>query len=367
MILYATMGLGHKFIAQNIGEHLKQNGYEVRLDDILQVQSGKLVSTSSVIYLWLLKKLPWLWKWIYTINLVNLLLPLRTIVAGRNSENAKKIVSEYDPDIILSTEVAASAVVAYLKKTGFYKKLFGITFSDFHLHRFWVHREADFYFVNIQEQKDELIKLGFHPEKILLNGIPLWPTPVDPQAVRAKLGIISRKVILVSAGSLGFGIDKKYVLNLLAEFEKNNLDFNMVLVCGKFKELFDELSTINDPRLKLFGFYSPMDELYAISDIFVGKPGGLSTTESIYRRLPIIITHWMPGGEDMNVEYLTKNRLVMPVTNPGSDRRDEITKEVVSELSSGSFRKVLENNSELISSIANTDPSRIGEFLKKLP
>ena len=41
LILYTSVGLGHKTLAENIGWQLQQEGMEVKLADIGKVQKGK--------------------------------------------------------------------------------------------------------------------------------------------------------------------------------------------------------------------------------------------------------------------------------------------------------------------------------------
>lgn len=369
LVIYSTVGLGHKYIALNIGAQLKELGYQVRFEDILQLQGGRLVNVSKKIYFWLINHAAPLWRLLYSDNfLINMLLPLRTKVVGNGHyQITKKAIDEYDPDLIISTELAASAVIVYLKNKGYYKKPFGVSFSDFHFQRFWFYKEVDFYLANIVEQKEKMIELGFPEDKILINGIPVSDGGTyDKNEVKAKLGITTSKTVLVTAGSLGFGINKKYVLNILEKLKKRLNDFTLLVVCGNYVELYDELMKVNDDKMKVYGFYQPMDELYAVADVFVGKPGGLSTTEALRKRLPIIVTHWMPGGEDRNIEYLTKNRLTMPVSDFRSNREEEIIEHIVSELETGAFKKQLETKSQEIEVLANTDPSRIGNFLKRV-
>ncbi len=365
LIFYTSVGLGHKFIAQNIAKHLDVSGFETRLEDMLVVQSGKLVDRGQKFFFWMHNTIPWFWSWIYFTRLTNLLLPLRKVMGGRHSDRAARLIKEYDPDMIISVEVNPSAIVAYLKSIGVYKKPFGISFSDFHIHRFWVYDEADFYLVNILEQKEKLIDLGVPEDRILIAGIPMLPKPVDRNEVRARLGITQKKVMVVSAGSLGYGVDKKYILNLVNRIKEKYSDFVMLLVCGKFQKLYDELLPLQSENLKIFGFYSPMEELYSISDIFVGKPGGLSTTEALLWRLPVVLTHWMLGGEELNVKYLTKNRLVMPVSKMHGNRDEEIISQIITELETGAFKKNLALHEDLINSIASTDTEKIGKFVGK--
>jgi processive 1,2-diacylglycerol beta-glucosyltransferase len=67
------------------------------------------------------------------------------------------------------------------------------------------------------------------------------------------------------------------------------------------------------PDTTVLGFYQPMSDLYAVTDLFLTKPGGLSTAEALQADVRIQITHWLPGQEELNYTYLTANQLVEPV------------------------------------------------------
>ena len=47
-----------------------------------------------------------------------------------------------------------------------------------------------------------------------------------------------------------------------------------------------------------------MHELIRISDLFVGKPGGLNTSEAMACRLPMAIVSPIPGHEERNSDHL---------------------------------------------------------------
>ncbi len=82
------------------------------------------------------------------------------------------------------------------------------------------------------------------------------------------------------------------------------------------------------------------DKLYSIADIFVGKPGGLSTAESLRWNLPLLITYTLPGQEEKNLQYLQLRHLVIP--RPGA-----LADAVKQELETGNFRESLKKNAEI--------------------
>ena len=63
-----------------------------------------------------------------------------------------------------------------------------------------------------------------------------------------------------------------------------------------------------DERLKsVFEFVDFIDELMAVADFIVAKPGGSIVSESLAMNLPMLLVEPVPGQEDANVEYLLEN------------------------------------------------------------
>jgi processive 1,2-diacylglycerol beta-glucosyltransferase len=335
LIFHTSVGLGHKSIAENIGFYLSQAGYEVRLADIGSVQKGKFKKVVVGVHWFINKHLPFVWGWLYDWGHY-IILPFRIFIAGFNYKLTKYFVDEFKPDLIISTQTAASAVVAYLKKQKLYNGLFGIAFSDFHLHKYWLYNPADFYLANITEQKEQMVRLGVPAEAIYVCGITLKPQiAVDAQAIKNKLNINAQeKVLLLASGSLGTDVDE----NLIARFV-NRPNIKIIAVCGKNQTIYQKLKNkfAGASNIIVLGFYSPMDELYAIADVFITKPGGLSISEALRWKLPIIISHMLPGQEQYNFSYLLKHNLVIP-------KAKDIAAEALEEMKSGNFRALLKNN-----------------------
>ena len=54
----------------------------------------------------------------------------------------------------------------------------------------------------------------------------------------------------------------------------------------------------------LVGFTTEMDELMTAADLFVGKPGGLTTSEVLSKGLPMVVINPIPGQEERNSDHL---------------------------------------------------------------
>lgn len=361
LILYTSHTIGHKTIAENIGYHLEKAGYEVKLVDALEAEKTRGISVFLKLHTFIYKYAPIVWRWVYLWGHIPVM-PFLKFMARFHSDKIRKVIEDYKPGMVISTQISPSGIVSYLKSKGIYRGLFGITFSDFHFHAAWTYPNADFYLANLPEQKEEMVARGIPEKKIFISGITVKPKPeVDTAAVRRKMNLTEgSKVVLVGSGSLGVRLPTDLVDLLQNEvhlaLRERGIDCHAIIVCGRNEELYNELkSKVHDQRFHILGFHEPMSELYAIADIFVSKPGGLSTIEALQWNLPIFVTHLLPGQEELNLEYLEKKNLVIPLyVKPERTWAGEIVEELVS----GSFRASLKNNPGNISLAAasNGDP-----------
>src|SRR5688572_26197605 len=84
-------------------------------------------------------------------------------------------------------------------------------------------------------------------------------------------------------------------------------DTQTIVICGKSEELNDQIRGIvgsRNPRFHIMGYTDRMHELMQISDLFIGKPGGLTTSEALACGLPMCIVSPIPGQEERNSDHL---------------------------------------------------------------
>lgn len=337
LILYTSIGLGHKYIAFNIAYHLEQAGFEVKLHDVLELQTGPMVKVGEWFHSLINRRFPFVWRWLYLSEAFSsATMWLRVPLAGRNRQNVKRAIDEFQPDMVIATQTSASAPVAYMKQHGEYSGKLVVAFSDYHFHPYWFYKDADYYLVNIESQKQDLEKLGVPAEKIAVCGITLKPqVPVDAEAVKQKLGLTGKRVVLMSSGSLGIGFPESLLLDYVAELGKQVVDAHVLVVCGKNEamKLFLEAKAFNRKlAMTALGFYEPMAELYSITEVFLTKPGGLTVAEALRDNVKMITTHFLPGQEELNYAYLTTRKLMAPIPNPlTAQNLVKITQDILSE------------------------------------
>ena len=78
----------------------------------------------------------------------------------------------------------------------------------------------------------------------------------------------------------------------------------LLIVCAKNKKLFARLQKRNLENVKVFGFVNNAQELMAVSDIIITKPGGSSIAEFLSMELFPIFISAIPGQEQENIRIL---------------------------------------------------------------
>ena len=58
-----------------------------------------------------------------------------------------------------------------------------------------------------------------------------------------------------------------------------------------------------------------MDELMTAADLYVGKPGGLTTSEALAKGLPMVVINPIPGQEERNSDHLLEQGAAIRCNN----------------------------------------------------
>ena len=182
--------------------------------------------------------------------------------------------------------------------------------------------------------------------------------------MKQKLSVQGKDVVLMSSGSLGIGFSEKLMLSYAEELKKINSNYELVVVCGKNEEMRAHLAgeaLEKQLPMTVLGFYEPMAELYSITKVFLTKPGGLTVAEALRDNVQMLITHFLPGQEELNYEYLTSRHLMHPIPNGMSAK---ILAQVTDKIATGKIRVETSNSEEITQK--NKEGAILIESIKKL-
>jgi len=324
LLLSASAGAGHVRAAQALERAFAIAGVarEVRHVDTLDYTNKVFRKLYAQAYIEMVNSAPEVLGWLYdTLDTPWRRERRRLVVDRLNTGPFRKLVREYNPDLIVCTHFLPAEIVSWLKAKGKLSCPQAIVVTDFDVHAMWLCHNYEKYFVALDETKLHLEKLGIPAGKVEVTGIPIDPLfaeKKDRAALCAKHGLDpSRTTILMSAGGFGVG-PVEHILQSLVEVQH---PVEIVAICGKNEELRKRLSKVasklpaGSNPVKVVGFTTEMDEYMAVAELIVGKPGGLTTSESLARGLVMVIVNPIPGQEERNSDHLLEEGAAIRCNN----------------------------------------------------
>ena len=321
LVLSITAGGGHNATAKAICEYLESIGCHAEMLDTFEYLNHALGEAVSRGYLLMAKNAKLVYKGGYRLaekrtKSSTEYSPTRT--AGKIlSKKLAKYIADYDPDVIICTHIFPAIILDVMKKKGKLRaKTIGVL-TDFMFHPYWEEGcNLDFVVTPNEQLFSQALKKGFKESQILPMGIPIHPKFSDNSRskaqARAELGLdINTRTVLLMSGSMGYG----NIENTVKALDSVPYDFQIITVCGNnhvAKVSIDAMKT--KKRILNLGFVDYVDKLMDASDCIISKPGGLTTSEAMAKRLPMVIVDPIPGQEDRNTEFLTNNGVAMAVT-----------------------------------------------------
>lgn len=275
--------------------------------DILSYGYGKFENFISSVYLQWIHKLPELYSSIYRAAAVeNPMLNKRfRTYEFLFIKVLRNVLEEKKPDFIICTHALPSYLVARLKKLQLWTGLGINIYTDYFVNNLWGIEGIDYHFVPSKEIKDFLVRQGVDEKKILITGIPVHPIFNRKKHIVNDNSLYSA---LISGGNMGAGS----ILKLLNHLRPGGQILYRVL-CGKNEKLLGHIKKMNHPFIKPIPYISSKDEmnrLYDEAHLIITKPGGVTISESLTKKIPIFVYDALPGQEEQNMNFLKKNGLV---------------------------------------------------------
>lgn len=191
--------------------------------------------------------------------------------------------------------------------------------TDYQIHRFWLYPYIDLYCVPNQEMKEELINLGWTEEAVKVTGVPC-----PKELSFNKTSSAAKPFWLISGGGWGLGCLEATTRNLL----KRHHSCNLLVVTGQNRALYRRLKLLekrNPGRLTVAGTIPQLFNTMKNALAVLTKPGGLTVTEAMILKKPLILLKPLPGAEEKNLNYLIRKGAAVPysrfVQDPGMIER----------------------------------------------
>jgi processive 1,2-diacylglycerol beta-glucosyltransferase len=316
-----TAGGGHLAAAAALDEAWRA----LRPDDVIdRVDVGKFFSPLhrkivSDGYVKLVNHAPELWGMVFAKTdkpkAARALNKVRAIFPSNSRARFGRYVKQFRPDVVLCTHYFPLETLNHLRrKRGGPRPLAVSVVTDFEAHALWMDACVDLYCVAAEATKARLVARGAAAEDVVVTGIPIsakFSSKLNAKAVRKSLGLRDDlPVLLVPSGGFGMGP----LGDILTQLDKVERPFQSIVVTGRNEELRRELAAQDRKHpTRVLGFATNMDELMAVADLLITKPGGLTSSEALAMGKPLFILNPIPGQEAANSDFLLEHGAAVKV------------------------------------------------------
>lgn len=351
MILTASLGGGHNAVARALAVQLEKMGVTAKVVDVhgnKHPMYKKLVFRSYVTSMNLFSLTPGLCSRVYNSVQQSRVKAKHSAPQSNSRMTAKalkKTITDFNPDFILCTQVNAAQAVSILKEKGVLRCPAAGVVTDYNVQSYWRDTQhLDTITIPSAGLYRELEALGIPESRVLACGIPVHEKflhGLSQQDARELLGLDPMlPTFFIMGGSMGYGIKAHIKAMLDMPFH-----FQTIIVCGKNERLYEYLYAMNlGVRFKLFGFSDQVNVLMDAADYVITKPGGLSISEALCKRKPIIFINPIPGMEEHNAEFITKEGAGLYVTKTYT-----LTDAIADLMNDGALRTRLSENAARLS------------------
>ena len=318
LITYATYGSGHKTVANYIYDYLsKHSNYEIKIIDLMDYENIVGLISKKVFEQNFKSKLSSVvFSIVYELfdnKATTIPYKQATKAIFKNKKLSDDIIA-FNPDLLISTHFFGHIILGMLNKKKLTNCKIISIITDYVSHQMWLKDEKslDAIIVSNDIVKNDLIEQNIDSKKIYSYGIPIkedFSNIINVKEIKNKYKVNNNKktFLFFAGGSAGSSFSYKYFKRLLEE----EFDINIIYVCGKNESLKKKAEKLvrkyHYQNTHIIGFSNEVNNLLSISDIVITKPGGLSITECLEFKKPMLLIPGNGGNEIYNARFVCKN------------------------------------------------------------
>ena len=225
-----------------------------------------------------------------------------------------RLITSVQPDVIVSIHPLLNDVtVRALRELRLNIPFITVVTDLVSIHNSWFTSGVNRYVVPTDQAKQLYLRRGLNPEHVSMLGMPIDPKYTVPVASKEelqrkfnlKVGVPT--ILLVGGGDGAGGLQKA-----VRAISRAHLPVQLMVVTGRNRRLYTHLqrtrSSLHVPA-KIFGFVQNMPELMHASDVIITKAGPGTICEALSCNLPVILSGYVPGQEEGNIDFVVDNKV----------------------------------------------------------
>ena len=321
LVLSCGMGGGHNSAGLAVAEELRRRGHSVMFLNAYDLKDRKTSSCINNAYIGIAQRVPWLFGVIYFLGEAYRHLPVKSPVYWANGKMAgyvKRLLDQRHFDAIVASHTFPAQTLTKMKREGIPLPRTFFVATDYVCTPFEEETDCDYTEIPSPELCGEFCRYGFDKERLLPFGIPVrreFAEDTSREEARQRLGWDSESfVALLSGGSIGAGQISK-AIGLLRPFLAGDSRRRLIVICGNNRKLYEKLcrKCAGCGQITLVEKTEQMADFMHGCDVFVTKPGGLSSTEAAAAGVPLIHISPIPGCESHNFRFFAERGMSIGV------------------------------------------------------
>lgn len=311
LILTARFGSGHVSVSNALKEHIHacQSNIQIEVADMHEIMHPIGYKSIYRSYEMMVRYLPSSYNAYYVGKEKLPQLQKMDTASHKNLKKLAQYIEQKKPKVVISTFPLCTGYMSKYKEN--YDSLLPMItcITDVVDSNEWIYPKNDLYFVADECIKAALIKKSIAESKIFSTGIPVrgkFLKEEDCNFLRSQLGYLeSDRIILMMGG--GFGLFPKEEAFYIWLSTLSNV--KVVVLTGKNKKLYHQLVKIDAHNIRVIEYTDRVSEFMKISDVLVGKSGGITLYEAIASALPMIIYKPSLGQEIKNCQFIVDKEI----------------------------------------------------------
>ena len=320
LILSCGTGGGHDSACLAMEQALSARGHSVKTLNPYLLKGERTAEMVNNAYNILAQKAPSAFGMVYRLGNAYRKLPLSSPVYYLNKHMVPyfaQFLRENHFDLIVMTHLFPAEIITHMKRSGLQVPTTCFIATDYACTPFTEETDCDHYVIPAASLTDEFVSRGIPRERILPLGIPVgrqFYEKIEKAEARRRLGLdLETNYILIAGGSIGAGQIEQIVPMLLGHYGDAA---RLIVICGNNHSLYQHLERDYGERCILLGYTPRMAEYMCACDLFLSKPGGLSSTEAAVTGTALIHITPIPGCETRNMVFFEKHGMCCAVNSP---------------------------------------------------
>lgn len=320
LLLSANTGEGHNSTAKALMEVLQEKGATCQIQDCLSFLSpgfSRFISECHVkIYQHGASVFDAGYRFMEYTAKADSISPVYEIL-GLGAGKLRDLIIEDDFDAVVCVHPFAGAMITEVRKSWAMEVPTVLIATDYTCSPTVEHCAVDTFIVPAEEISGEFTLAGIAKDRQYICGIPVrqaFYAQGSKTEARQSLELPQEgTVVLLMCGSMGCGPIQKIAEQTLEQMPE---DSTMVAFCGRNEKLRQELSQVEDPRLRVLGYVQTVPQYMDAADLIITKPGGLSSTEAANKHIPMVFINAVGGCESRNFDYFRKKGYAVGSKDP---------------------------------------------------